>query len=205
MLEQKISSYYVELYYKFIIAYVTTFNNNLLKIKERYLSMNNQIIHKANQFLTKFSLNRYVKKPLYKLDLSQEGINDYLETENLSIGVNQLNPFVSLHKLDMYTFLTACFNLLNTNNVTIFNQEEDELIEIIMYIYDRQLENELMKELQTLSELDFRTFDGILNCLSIQREDIPLGDQTPLASFLQAYLCLIDKDKATNNLMRGDV
>lgn len=167
--------------------------------------MTNQLIERANHFLSVFSLNRYVKKPLYDLLLSQESMTEYLDTEDLYIEVNKLNPFVSLHSLDMYTFFSACFNLLEANNVTIFNHEEDELIEILYYIYDRKLENELIKEFHELTDLDFRTFDGILNCLSVQREDIPLGDQIPFASFFQAYLCLIDKNKATNDLMRGDV
>lgn len=158
--------------------------------------MTNPLIERANQFLSYFSLNRYVEKPLYELNLNQESMTEYLDSENLSIGLNQLNPFVSFKKINMDNLLLACFTVLQANKITEFVFEEQELIEILLYLEEHDLKQALISEVNTLTGHDFRTYDGILNCLSVQREDMPLGDQLPLTTFLQAYLCLIDKAKA---------
>ncbi len=158
--------------------------------------MTNPLINKANHFLSHFSLNRYVEKPLYELDLNQESMTEYLDSENLFIGLNQLNPFVTFKKINLDNVLRACFNVLQANEITEFIFEEQELIEILLYLDEHDLKEALINEVTTLTRHDFRTYDGILNCLSVQREDMPLGDQLPLTTFLQAYLCLIDKAKA---------
>ena len=158
--------------------------------------MTNQLIENANHFLSRFSLNHYVEKPLYNLDLNQESMTEYLDSENLFIGLNELNPFVAFKKINMTNLLTACFNVLNANDITEFVFEEQELIEILMYFNDNNLKQELVNEVNRLTGHEFRTYDGILNGLSIQKEDMPLGDQLPLPTFLQAYLCLIDKANA---------
>lgn len=158
--------------------------------------MTNQLIERANHFLFCFSLNRYVEKPLYKLDLNQESMTQYLDSENLFIGLNQLNPFVTFKKISLDNLLRACFNVLQANEIAEFVFEEQELIEIVLYFEEHNLTQDLISEVNILTSHDFRTYDGILNCLSVQQEDMPLGDQLPLTTFLQAYLCLIDKAKA---------
>ena len=52
--------------------------------------MTNNIIKQANNFLSRFSLNRYVMTPLNEVDLNQEPMIDYLKKESLYICMNDL-------------------------------------------------------------------------------------------------------------------
>ena len=159
--------------------------------------MTNQLIEKANHFLSYFSLNRYVEKPLYELDLNQESMIDYIKRENLYIYLNDMNPLVFVNQVTFIDVLVSA-----RAYVKLHNLDEDyycndmNLIEVLLYIEQNGNHQDFINEMTSQTGYQFETFEDILNCLTIKVTDMPVGGQLPVSTFLQAYLCLIDKAKA---------
>lgn len=156
--------------------------------------MTNQLINQANHFLSHFSLNRYVEKPLYDIDLNEESMIDYLKRENLYIRLNDLNPLVFLELVTYIDILMSVNSCLKEKTIDE-NYHSENLLEAFLYIEQNEYQQAFINEMTINTGYTFETFADVLNCFTISWSAIPLGDQLPVATFLQAYLCLIDKAK----------
>ncbi|NKC69090.1 hypothetical protein, partial [Vagococcus fluvialis] len=110
---------------------------------------------------------------------------------------NDMNPLVFVNQVTFIDVLVSA-----RAYVKLHNLDEDyycndmNLIEVLLYIEQNGNHQDFINEMTSQTGYQFETFEDILNCLTIKVTDMPVGDQLPLSTFLQAYLCLIDKAKA---------
>ncbi|MHC5268503.1 hypothetical protein ACYSNO_04850 [Enterococcus sp. LJL98] len=142
--------------------------------------MTNNIIKQANNFLSRFSLNRYVMTPLNEFDLNEVSIIDYLEQESLSISQNDLSYPIALGQIEYEEILKI---VQSFSDISSSNQDSNTyLVDIFLQIKTNNLEQKFVKETRNQTGYPFDTFDEILNCLVLKNFYMPLGDQLPLAT-----------------------
>lgn len=160
-------------------------------------------LNKIEEKISRLVLNRYLDNTLDTLNLNELTMTEYLEKEQINVGLNYRNSLVFLNYLSYADIYQGVISYHEREQIKHFHY--DNILEVFRYVDEKQHQTKLLKAVYQYTGYRLNDFNDLLDCFVVKGEKIPIDDELPLSIFLETYNLLLEKAKILKESLWGEI